>query len=724
MKVILSQRVLEREDQVWHQLVKGLDHKVGCLFASDYTYPGRYHPWQVGLEDPILQLKGWGRYFEIEVLDASYENVLSEIYIHLSQETYFEKLSTGRSTSNHNAILVGSVKQPSDSERVAERERFNEGNIFTLIKRLLSLFETECPMFGFYGSFGYKLVHQFETLDKGVHGRDDSLDLLLYLPRRLIVKANAYERTKTIDYTFLDMENFKTDIFKEPIQRRRPSRPTGGIKKIQSTSHYETLVRDLKPFFERGELFEAVPSYERLHSTNTKASQLFNHLRIMNPSPFHYLINMGDEQLLGASPEMFLRVNNRVVETCPISGTIPRGEDSISDHHQIMKLLNSQKDEDELTMCTDVDRNDKSKVCDPSTIKVLGRRQIELYSHLIHTVDHVTGNLRSDQDGIDAFIAHMWAVTVTGAPKKAAMNWIEANEASSRQWYGGAVGYFTANGDVNTGLTLRGIHLKEGLASVRVGATILYDSDPEMEFQETLTKAAAMEKVLAQTAHKFERPPELVLPETRVIDVLVIDHDDSFVHTLAGYFEKYGCRVKTIRQSRIEKYFSCLDSLSMPDLIILSPGPGTPNDFKLHDSIQWAMDRNIPIFGVCLGLQGIITYFGGTLGQLELPMHGKSSQLMARNENRGYKIEKQLFELDAHGKPINIGRYHSLYALEIPDTLHCYAMTEDQCPMAIFHKELPIWAVQFHPESIMSAEDNFGGKIIENLIQKIKELTL
>ena len=148
-------------------------------------------------------------------------------------------------------------------------------------------------------------------------------------------------------------------------------------------------------------------------------------------------MNLGEQEyLVGASPEMFVRVTGRRVETCPISGTISRGADAIEDSEQILKLLKSKKDESELTMCSDVDRNDKSRVCEPGSVRVIGRRQIEMYSRLIHTVDHIEGQLRSEMDAFDAFLSHAWAVTVTGAPKLWAMRFIENNEKSTRYWFG------------------------------------------------------------------------------------------------------------------------------------------------------------------------------------------------------------------------------------------------------------------------------------------------
>ena len=168
-------------------------------------------------------------------------------------------------------------------------------------------------------------------------------------------------------------------------------------------------------------------------------------------------------------------------------------------------MLNSIKDESELTMVTDVDRNDKSRICKPGTVHLKGRRLIETYSRLFHTVDHVTGTLREDCDSLDAFLSHMWAVTLTGAPKRAAMQRIEELENSPREWYGGAIGFISFNGNLNTGITIRTIHLKDGVARVRVGATLLVDSDPDEEEKETRIKAAAfIDAVLGK------KPPERV----------------------------------------------------------------------------------------------------------------------------------------------------------------------------------------------------------------------
>ena len=410
---------------------------------------------------------------------------------------------------------------------------------------------------------------------------------------------------------------------------------------------------------------------------------------------------------------MFVRVEGRHVETCPISGTIGRGQDAIEDADQIRQLLNSRKDESELTMCTDVDRNDKSRICEPGSVQVIGRRQIEVYSHLIHTVDHVEGILRPEFDALDAFLSHTWAVTVTGAPKRAAMQFIEQNEKSSRRWYGGAVGWLNFNGNLNTGLILRTIRLQDAIAEVRVGATVLYDSVPEAEEQETITKSAA----LFETIHRTQQAsvaPALSITENGYANansargkyVLLIDYEDSFVHTLANYIRQTGATVKTLRHGFDESVFDTEN----PDLVFLSPGPGRPNDFGVPETVRACVKRQIPLFGVCLGLQGMVEAFGGELGVLNYPQHGKTSRIFVTDpDSKVFAGLPQSFE---------VGRYHSLFALcdRLPQELKVTAISHDDVIMGIEHQTLPIAAVQFHPESIMSLAQEVGLKIIKNAI--------
>jgi anthranilate synthase len=331
------------------------------------------------------------------------------------------------------------------------------------------------------------------------------------------------------------------------------------------------------------------------------------------------------------------------VETCPISGTIRRGADALEDAQNIKTILSDPKEESELTMCTDVDRNDKSRICVPGSVRVIGRRQIEMYSRLIHTVDHVEGYLRAGFDALDAFLCHMWAVTVTGAPKLWAMRFVELSERSPRAWYGGAIGFAGFDGRINTGLTLRTVHLQDGEAAVRAGATLLYDSVPTAEEAETELKASAMRDALREASAKAEAAdaaakggapttcsggvplcePRAALAaqgaSATAMRVVLVDHQDSFVHTLANYLKQTGVSVVTVR-SGFE--YALLDEFK-PDLVVLSPGPGNPRDFNCAQLLAELMRRRMSVFGVCLGLQAMIEYCGGELAVLPHPQHGK-----------------------------------------------------------------------------------------------------
>jgi len=189
--------------------------------------------------------------------------------------------------------------------------------------------------------------------------------------------------------------------------------------------------------------------------------------------------------------------------------------------------------------------------------------------------------------------------------------------------------------------------------------------------------------------------------------VLLVDHQDSFVHTLANYLRQTGAEVVTLR---VGFPVRTLDDLS-PDLVVLSPGPGKPVDFDVSGTLGALLDRAIPTFGVCLGLQGMVEHWGGRLGVLDYPVHGKASRIHVRGG--------RLFE--GLPKEFTAGRYHSLFAIRetLPSALEVTAESEDGVVMAIEHASLPVAAVQFHPESIMSVEDDLGLRLLRNVVDRL-----
>ncbi len=673
-----------------------LDRHRGALLASSYEYPGRYTRWDLGFVDPPVALTAWGRRFRVEALNARGRVLLPAIAraSAIPHVARLEAVDDG---------LEGEVGVPTG--RFAEEDRSRQPSVFSVLRALVELFfHPGEPHLGLYGAFGYDLAFQFEPIRRRLPREDAQRDLVLYLPDELIVVDHRREVAQHRRYEF-EVDGRATD----PFPRTGPARAYVGAREAPRPGDgepggYAGLVRVARHAFKRGDLFEVVPSQTFFAGSPRPPSEVFRLLRQVNPSPYGFLANLGEaEYLVGASPEMYVRVEGDRVETCPISGTIARGQDPMADAAQVLALLTSAKDESELTMCTDVDRNDKSRICRPGSVRVLGRRQIEMYSRLIHTVDHVEGRLRPGFDALDAFLAHAWAVTVTGAPKAWAMQFIEDHERSPRAWYGGAVGLVGFDGRLNTGLTLRTVRVRDGVAEVRVGATLLYDSDPEAEERETHLKAAAFLDAVQAPPPTPRRAPDGPRPGLGK-RVLLVDHQDSFVHTLANYLRQTGAEVVTLRAGFPPAALAALG----PDLCVLSPGPGRPADFDVSGTLGALVARGIPTFGVCLGLQGMVEHFGGALGVLDDPVHGKASPI--------HVLGGRLW----HGLPrtFTAGRYHSLFARRegLPSDLVVTAESEDGVVMAVEHRTLPLAAVQFHPESILSLAGDVGLRLLENVV--------
>jgi anthranilate synthase len=271
------------------------------------------------------------------------------------------------------------------------------------------------------------------------------------------------------------------------------------------------------------------------------------------------------------------------------------------------------------------------------------------------------------------------------------------------------VGMISLNGDINTGILIRTTHLRDGVASYRVGATLLYDSIPEMEERETRLKATGFFRALgtgeaAQPTAAVEREGDFD-ERGAGMKLLLVDNDDCFIHTLANYARQSGAEVVTYRAGFPPELIAKI----APNLILISPGPGRPEDFGVPALVRTAVRLGVPVFGVCLGLQGIVEAFGGELGVLDYPMHGKPSVV----KHRGIGVFEGLPE------EFTVGRYHSLFARRetFPACLEITAETEDGVIMGVRHRELPIEGVQFHPESILTAEGDHGLKLMENAVK-------
>ncbi len=690
-------------DSALRGLLRQIDIHRGVIFASSYEDPGRYARYSLGFVNPPIELVAKGRIFTFSALNKRGEVILKMIYQAILNHTDLLTLNFSGSK------ISGEVK---NEARVSSEEGcLRQPTIFSVVRAVQEYFYSpQEPHLGFYGAVGYDVAFQFDPLAEKILDRpDDQNDLHLYFPDKIIVVDHRKEEAYCHSYEFSLGE--QSTIWLRRSGKATTFRPgiTTDVVCDHEDGEYAEKVRQIIEGARNGDHFEVVLSQTLSTGFVGTPSSLFEAMRKRNFSPYEFCINFGDEQLVGSSPEMFVRVEGKRVETCPISGTIKRGRNAVEDAEQVLELLNSKKDASELTMCTDVDRNDKSRVCKPGSVKIVEARLIEKYQYLIHTADHVEGELRDDCDGLDALASHMWACTLTGAPKPTARQTIERLEKSARGWYGGSVGMFRFNGDINTGITIRTAHLKDGVAHVRAGSTILFDSVPEDEEKETRLKASGMINTALSLGKSFTPvfPKKLFILTGVGKKVLLVNNDDSFVHTLGSYFEQTGASVVTYRAPLDYKV---LDEVK-PDIVVISPGPGRPGEFGVPDFVEECVRRGIPVFGVCLGLQGIVEHFGGTLKTLTKPMHGKSSVIFS--EQKGI--------LDGLPKEFEAGRYHSLYAEAetLPKCLEVIAHTNDGVIMAIQHVTLPITAVQFHPESMMTLRDDIGLRIIANVMKTL-----
>jgi len=674
-------------------LIDLLDRRRGVVLSSGTTVPGRYESFDLGFADPPLVLETRGTDFALQALNARGEVLIAFLSETLREPAVVITETTPTRLAGH--ILRGPAP-------IEEDQRTRRASVMSLVRALIAAFAApEDSQLGLFGAFAYDLVFQIEDLVEKRPRDADQRDIVLYVPDQLLAYDRATGRGVVLSYEFTWNGQSTASLPRDTGESIYLKSSRQGFAD-HAPGEYQATVETARAAFARGDLFEAVPGQLFAEPCERSPAEVFQRLCRINPSPYGALMNLGDgEFLVSASPEMFVRSDGRRVETCPISGTIARGSDAIGDAEQIRQLLNSEKDEFELNMCTDVDRNDKARICVPGTIKVLARRQIETYSKLFHTVDHVEGMLRPGFDALDAFLTHAWAVTVTGAPKLWAMQFVEDHERSPRRWYAGAIGAVFFDGSINTGLTIRTIRMKDGLAEVRVGATCLFDSDAAAEDRECQVKAAALFQALRGDPPK---PLSSIAPDATGSGkrVLLIDHDDSFVHMLADYFRQVGADVTVVRHVHA---LQMLRDRSW-DLVVLSPGPGRPEDFKISTTIDAALEKKLPIFGVCLGVQAMGEYFGGKLGQLTQPAHGRPSRVAVQ----GGRLMQGL------PNEIVIGRYHSLFVERetMPDVLTVTAATEDGVAMAIEHKTLPVGGVQFHPESLMSLGGEVGLRIVEN----------
>ncbi|MDC0737432.1 anthranilate synthase component I [Cognatishimia sp. SS12] len=266
---------------------------------------------------------------------------------------------------------------------------------------------------------------------------------------------------------------------------------------------YKAAVEKAKDYIRAGDIFQVVPAQRWTHDFPLPPFALYRSLRRTNPSPFMFYFNFGGYQVIGASPEILVRVFGNEVTIRPIAGTRPRGATPEEDRANEADLLADKKELAEHLMLLDLGRNDTGKVSKIGTVRPTEEFVIERYSHVMHIVSNVVGELAEDQDALSAFFSGMPAGTVSGAPKVRAMEIIDELEPEKRGVYGGGVGYFSAGGDMDMCIALRTAIVKDEKLYVQAGGGVVYDSDPEAEYMETVHKSNAIRHA-AEDAGRFE----------------------------------------------------------------------------------------------------------------------------------------------------------------------------------------------------------------------------
>lgn len=266
-----------------------------------------------------------------------------------------------------------------------------------------------------------------------------------------------------------------------------------------SQKEYEKRIVETKELITNGEIFQAVISNAENIILKGSKLPLYEHLREINPSPYMYHIKLGEREIIGSSPEMLMRLENGKIESYPIAGTRPRGKSPQEDKELEESLLNDEKELAEHLMLVDLARNDIGRISKSDSVKVEEFNEIKKFSHVQHIVSHVTGELEENLDAVDAFISLFPAGTLSGAPKIRAMEIINQKEKYARGPYGGAVGYFSLNGNADFAITIRTLTTYGQRAEIQAGAGIVYDSVPTSEYEECKRKRQALVQALKES---------------------------------------------------------------------------------------------------------------------------------------------------------------------------------------------------------------------------------
>lgn len=370
---------------------------------------------------------------------------------------------------------------------------------------------------GAVGFIGYDVVRFFEPSVPAAADDDvDLAEMIFMITGALLIFDHRFRTLKIVANAFLEPNSDPAKVYQEAetevqkiVQRigksvtlpTIPAAPTSPVlepRSNMSRDEFEAIVAKAQEHIRAGDVFQVVLSQRFETEFRASPLDLYRALRFVNPSPYMFCLKFGEEfSLVGSSPEMHVRVSDRVVEIRPIAGTRPRGKTPEEDERNAAELLVDPKERAEHVMLVDLARNDLGRIAEFGTVRVVEQMVIERYSHVMHIVSHVVAKLQRDKDAFDVMRATFPAGTVSGAPKVRAMQIISELEKSKRGCYAGAVGYFGFDGALDSCIVLRSVVLKNNRAYFQAGAGIVADSKPAAEFQETVNKALALTQAIA-----------------------------------------------------------------------------------------------------------------------------------------------------------------------------------------------------------------------------------
>lgn len=489
------------------------------LFESADLIPF-YGKMSIIVYDPCLKISGTGTSFCIEALDATGERFLDAILPDVS--------GIATCARESKSLLTGTI--PSVARNIDEMARLKEVTPFHILRILLNklrpVYIPEHLFAGLFGAISYDFVDIFESLPAPAMDPQKEPDYELYYGNTLLIADHEKMKLNIISNALIFKEEDAVPAFLEAtgiIERiekllAEEQRPAPGamaapmkIEEEMKRDEFVEVVKRMKEHIAAGDIFQVVPSRTVIVEGVPSPWSIYLTLRRINPSPYMFYVNDGRGVLLGASPEMLLRITvgeKRIVETRPIAGTRPRGIidgaiDPELDSRQESSLKTDFKELAEHSMLIDLGRNDIAKVSKPGTRIVKDPYHTEKFSHVQHLVTKVQGELSDDLDAFNAYLSAMNAGTLTGAPKLKAMELLRRYERFKRGFYGGAAGYFGINGDMDTCIIIRSMRILDNRAYLRAGAGIVYDSVPELEYEETERKLAATIAAI-RTAAKYE----------------------------------------------------------------------------------------------------------------------------------------------------------------------------------------------------------------------------